>query len=171
VFIFIPLSGFIISRIGKSLKKKSDHVQKEQGNFLSIIEETLGGLKVIKGFNGETTFSNKFKASTYRFFNFSNKLLNRQNFASPTSEFLGITVISILLWYGGRMVLIDGTLDASSFIAYMGLAYNILTPAKSISKASYSVKKGNAAAERVLEILNTTSTLEDKPDAIVKTLL
>ncbi|MFT4612076.1 MAG: subfamily B ATP-binding cassette protein MsbA [Glaciecola sp.] len=168
VFIFIPLSGFIISRIGKSLKKKSDHVQKEQGNFLSIIEETLGGLKVIKGFNGETTFSNKFKASTYRFFNFSNKLLNRQNFASPTSEFLGITVISILLWYGGRMVLIDGTLDASSFIAYMGLAYNILTPAKSISKASYSVKKGNAAAERVLEILNTTSTLEDKPDAIVK---
>ena len=168
VFIFIPLSGFVISRIGKSLKKKSDRVQKEQGNFLSIVEETLGGLKVIKGFNGETTFSNKFKASTYRFFNFSNKLLNRQNFASPTSEFLGITVISILLWYGGRMVLIDGTLDASSFIAYMGLAYNILTPAKAISKASYSVKKGNAAAERVLEILNTTSTLEDKPDAIVK---
>jgi subfamily B ATP-binding cassette protein MsbA len=168
VFIFIPLSGFIISRIGKSLKKKSDRVQKEQGNFLSIIEETLGGLKVIKGFNGETTFLNKFKASTHRFFIFSNKLLNRQNFASPTSEFLGITVISILLWYGGRMVLIDGTLDASSFIAYMGLAYNILTPAKAISKASYSVKKGNAAAERVLEILNTTSTLEDKPDAIVK---
>jgi subfamily B ATP-binding cassette protein MsbA len=168
VFIFIPLSGFVISRIGKSLKKKSDRVQQEQGNFLSIVEETLGGLKVIKGFNGETIFSNKFKASTYRFFNFSNKLLNRQNFASPTSEFLGITVISILLWYGGRMVLIDGTLDASSFIAYMGLAYNILTPAKAISKASYSVKKGNAAAERVLEILNTTSTLEDKPDAIVK---
>jgi subfamily B ATP-binding cassette protein MsbA len=168
VFIFIPLSGFVISRIGKSLKKKSDRVQQEQGNFLSIIEETLGGLKVIKGFNGESTFSNKFKASTHRFFNFSNKLLNRQNFASPTSEFLGITVISILLWYGGRMVLIDGTLDASSFIAYMGLAYNILTPAKAISKASYSVKKGNAAAERVLEILNTTSTLEDKPDALVK---
>ncbi|WP_040278080.1 ABC transporter ATP-binding protein [Psychroserpens damuponensis] len=168
VFIFIPLSGFIISRIGKSLKKKSDRVQREQGNFLSIVEETLGGLKVIKGFNGESSFYNKFKASTYRFFNFSNKLLNRQNFASPTSEFLGITVISILLWYGGRMVLIEGTLDASSFIAYMGLAYNILTPAKSISKASYSVKKGNAAAERVLEILNTPSTLEDKPNAVVK---
>ncbi|WP_298898776.1 ABC transporter ATP-binding protein [uncultured Psychroserpens sp.] len=168
VFVFIPISGFIISRIGKSLKKKSDRVQKEQGTFLSIIEETLGGLKVIKGFNGETSFLNKFKASTTRFYHFSNKLLNRQNFASPTSEFLGITVIAILLWYGGRMVLIDGTLDGSSFIAYMGLAYNILTPAKAISKASYSVKKGNAAAERVLEILNTTSTLEDRPDAIYK---
>ncbi len=169
VFIFIPISGFIISRIGKSLKKKSDRVQQEQGHFLSIIEETLGGLKVIKGFNGEKVFNNKFADSTNRFYKFSNKLLNRQNFASPTSEFLGIFVIAILLWYGGRMVLIDGTLDGSSFIAYMGLAYNILTPAKAISKASYSVKKGNAAAERVLEILNTKSPLEDAPNALVKT--
>ncbi len=169
VFIFIPISGFIISRIGKSLKKKSDRVQKEQGTFLSIVEETLGGLKVIKGFNAENTFFNKFKGSTERFYNFSNKLLNRQNFASPTSEFLGISVIAILLWYGGRMVLVDGTLDGSSFIAYMGLAYNILTPAKAISKASYSVKKGNAAAERVLEILNTKSPLEDAPNAKTKT--
>ena len=125
VFIFIPVSGFIISRIGKSLKRKSDRVQQEQGKFLSIIEETLGGLKVIKGFNGESVFLDRFKASTKRFYNFSNKLLNRQNFASPTSEFLGIMVIAILLWYGGRMVLIEGTLDGSSFIAYMGLAYNL----------------------------------------------
>lgn len=168
VFIFIPISGFIISRIGKSLKKKSDRVQKEQGTFLSIIEETLGGLKVIKGYNAEGTFLRKFKESTSRFYHYSNKLLNRQNFASPTSEFLGISVIAILLWYGGKMVLIDGSLDASSFIAYMGLAYNILTPAKAISKASYSVKKGNAAAERVLEILSTKSDLEDKPNAIIK---
>lgn len=169
VFIFIPISGFIISRIGKSLKRKSDRVQAEQGTFLSIIEETLGGLKVIKGFNGEGAFNKKFQASTDRFYRFSNKLLNRQNFASPTSEFLGIFVIAILLWFGGRMVLIDGTLDGSEFIAYMGLAYNILTPAKAISKASYNVKKGNAAAERVLEILNTESSLEDKPDAVEKT--
>ncbi|WP_374958185.1 ABC transporter ATP-binding protein [Gilvibacter sp.] len=165
VFVFIPISGFIISRIGKSLKRKSDRVQAEQGTFLSIIEETLGGLKVIKGFNGEGAFNKKFQASTLRFYNFSNKLLNRQNFASPTSEFLGIFVIAILLWFGGRMVLVDGTLDGSSFIAYMGLAYNILTPAKAISKASYSVKRGNAAAQRVLEILNTDSSLEDKPNA------
>jgi len=169
VFIFIPISGFIISRIGKSLKRKSDKVQKEQGEFLSIVEETLGGLKVIKGFNGESIFNRKFKESTNRFYVFSNTLLNRQNLASPTSEFLGIMVIAILLWYGGQMVLVDGTLDGSSFIAYMGLAYNILTPAKAISKASYSVKKGNAAAERVLEILNTQSPLQDKPNAIVKT--
>lgn len=169
VFIFIPISGFIISSIGKSLKRKSDLVQKEQGIFLSTLEETLGGLKIIKGFTAEKLFGKKFEESTMKFYKYSNTLLNRQNLASPTSEFLGITVIAILLWYGGKMVLIDGTLDSSSFIAYMGLAYNILTPAKAISKASYSVKKGNAAAERVLEILETESTIIDAADAIKKT--
>jgi subfamily B ATP-binding cassette protein MsbA len=169
VFIFIPVSGFIISRIGKSLKKRSDRVQSEQGQLLSIIEETLGGLKVIKGFNSQKIFGDKFKESTDRFNKFSNNLLHRQNLASPTSEFLGILVISILLWYGGQMVLNDGNLEAGLFIVYMGLAYNILTPAKAISKASYSVKKGNAAAERVLEILNTKSPLEDSPNAKTKT--
>lgn len=168
VFIFIPVSGFIISLIGKSLKRKSDRVQKEQGYFLSILEETLGGLKIIKGFNAENIFTKNFRASTDKFYHFSNKLLNRQNLASPTSEFLGITVIAILLWYGGRMVLIDETLNPALFIAYMGLAYQILTPAKAISKASYSVKKGNAAAERVLEILETENTIQDKPNAIEK---
>ncbi len=168
VFIFIPVSGFIISIIGKSLKRKSDKVQKEQGTFLSIVEETLGGLRVIKAFNSEKIFSNKFRESTTRFYNFSNTLLNRKNLAVPTSEFLGISVIAILLWYGGQMVLQDKTLDASLFIVYMGLAYNILTPAKAISNASYNVKKGNAAAERVLEVLNATSSLKDKPNAIDK---
>ncbi len=169
VFIFIPISGIIISSIGKSLKRKSDLVQKEQGIFLSTLEETLGGLKIIKGFTAEKLFGKKFNDSTQRFFNYSNTLLNRQNLASPTSEFLGITVISILLWYGGKMVLIDGTLQSSEFIAYMGLAYNILTPAKAISKASYSVKRGNAAAERVLEILETESTIQNAPNATIKT--
>lgn len=168
VFIFIPVSGFIISLIGKSLKRKSDRVQKEQGYFLSILEETLGGLKIIKGFNAENIFTKKFKASTDKFYNFSNKLLNRQNMASPASEFLGITVIAVLLWYGGRMVLIDESLDPALFIVYMGLAYQILTPAKAISKASYSVKKGNAAAERILEILETQNNIQDNPDAIDK---
>jgi subfamily B ATP-binding cassette protein MsbA len=168
VFIFIPVSGFIISRIGKSLKKRSDRVQSEQGHFLSIIEETLGGLKVIKGFNAQKIFGEKFEDSTSRFNKFSNNLLHRQNLASPTSEFLGILVISVLLWYGGRMVLNDGDLEAGLFIVYMGLAYNILTPAKAISKASYSVKKGNAAAERVLQILNTVSPLTDTPNAKAK---
>ena len=166
VFIFIPISGFIISRIGKSLKKKSDRVQQEQGFFLSLIEETLGSLKIIKGFNAEERTQEKFEDSTGRFYKFSNTLLNRKNLASPVSEFLGICVIAILLWYGGNMVLIDGTLNASDFLVYMGLAYNILTPAKAISKASYSVKKGNAAAARILEILETQPKITDAPDAV-----
>ncbi|MBQ4914813.1 ABC transporter ATP-binding protein [Maribacter sp. MMG018] len=168
VFIFIPVAGMIISRIGKSLKKKSDDVQREQGEFLSIIEETLGGLRVIKAFNSESRFQKTFTNSTKRFFNFSNILLNRQNLASPTGEFLGILVIGTLLWFGGKMVLVDQTLDASSFIAYMGLAYNILTPAKSISKASYGVKKGNAAAERVLEVLETENPISEITDPVEK---
>ncbi len=169
VFIFIPISGILISLIGKSLKRKSDKVQKEQGLFLSTLEETLGGLKIIKGFTAEKIFNNKFKESTNRFYKFSNTLINRQNLASPTSEFLGIAVIGILLWYGGQMVLSDKSLNAGLFITYMGLAYQILTPAKAISQASYSVKKGNAAAERVLEILETESNIVDLPNAIKKT--
>ena len=169
VFIFIPISGFLISLIGKSLKRKSDKVQQEQGLFLSTLEETLGGLNIIKGFTAEKIFNNKFTESTNRFYRFSNSLMNRQNLASPTSEFLGITVIGILLWYGGQMVLIDKSLNAGLFITYMGLAYQILTPAKAISKASYSVKKGNAAAERILEILETESNIVDVPNAINKT--
>ncbi|MFL0099606.1 ABC transporter ATP-binding protein [Tenacibaculum maritimum] len=168
VFIFIPIAGFFISKIGKSLKQKSDDVQQEQGHFLSLLEETLSGLKIIKAFNAEQTFNKKFQQSTSRFYHFSNTLLNRTNLASPTSEFLGIGVISVLLWYGGKLVLVDQSLDGEDFLAYMGLAYNFLTPAKAISKASYSVKKGNAAAERVLEILETENVLEDIPNAIQK---
>lgn len=168
VFLFIPISGFIISRIGKSLKRKSDRVQKEQGIFLSTLEETLGGLKVLKSFNAENRFNQKFQESTTKFYNFSNTLLNRQNLASPTSEFLGILTIAILLWYGGSMVLIEKTLSGGAFITYMALAYQILTPAKAISKASYKVKAGNAAADRVLEIIDTESVLKDKVNAITK---
>jgi len=165
VLIFIPVSGFIISSIGKSLKKHSQNVQKEQGEFLSIVEESLSGLSIIKAFSAEGKFNTKFFNSTLKFFNFSNKLLNRQNLASPVSEFMGIGVIGGLLWFGGSMVLIEGTLRGTIFIAFMTLAYNILTPAKAISKASYAVKKGNAAAERVLEILEAKNELTDAPDA------
>src|SRR5690606_10132053 len=97
-----------------------------------------------------------------------NRILNRQNLSSPMSEFLGIVVIAVLLWYGGHMVLIEQSLTGAAFIVYMGLAYNILTPAKAISKASYSVKKGNAAAERVLHILEERNPITNKPDAVVK---
>lgn len=168
VFIFIPIMGVIISRIGKSLKRKSDRVQKEQGLFLSTLEETLTGLRIIKGFNSEEKFNEKFQDSTSRFYNFSNKLLNRQNLASPTSEFLGITVIAILLWYGGRLVLVDGTLNGAAFITYMGLSYTILVPAKAISRGLYKIKQGSAAAERIQEIIDTPNPLEDKENAIIK---
>lgn len=168
VFIFIPISGFIISLVGKSLKKNSDKAAQEQGYFLSIIDETLGGLKVIKGFNGEKAFEKKFEDSTYRFFKLNNKILNRQNLSSPLSEFLGIVTIATLLIFGGQMVLVEGTLTGAAFITYMGLAYGVLTPAKAISKASYSVKKGNAAAERVLEILEQENPITNKQGAITK---
>ncbi len=166
VLIFIPVSGGIISQIGKSLKRKSDRVQKELGEFLSLLEETLGGIKIIKAFNAENIFIEKFRQSTDRFYDFSNKLLNRQNLASPVSEFLGIVVIGILLWYGGKMVLIDQTLNGAIFLSYLGLAYNILTPAKGISKAYYSVKKGDAAALRILEILEAQDNMEDVNNSV-----
>jgi len=168
VFIFIPISGIIISWVGKSLKKHSKKVQDENGVFLSVLDETLNGLKVVKGFNAESRFTSIFKQSTSRLYKYANGLAHRQNLASPTSEFLGIIVIAVILLYGGKMVLVDNMLTPDEFITYMALAYNILTPAKAISKAGYKVKAGNASADRVLEILNTESSLKDKPDAKIK---
>lgn len=168
VFIFLPIAGFIISVIGKKLKSQSQKAQEENGYFLSVVEETLTSLKIIKGFNAEEKLQQKFQNSTNRLNHILNKLVNRQNLASPASEFLGIFVIVIILWFGGNMVLVEGTLDAATFIAFLGLAYNILTPAKQISKATYSVKKGNAAAERILQVLETPSNLTDAPNAINK---
>ena len=168
VFIFIPISGTVISFIGKKLKKQSTKAQEEQGIFLSIIEETLGGLKVVKGYNSEKYFSKIFQNSTDKFFGLSNTIGNRQNLASPLSEFMGIMVIAVLLWFGGHMVLIEHTLNGAAFITYMGLAYNILTPAKSISKASYNIKRGNAAAERILEILEQENPIVNRVNAIEK---
>ena len=168
VFVFLPISGFIISRIGKSLKKKSNRAQQENGHFLSIVEETLGSLKIIKGFNAEDTMRDRFQQSTSRLNRILNSLVNRQNLASPMSEFLGVSDIVVILWFGGKLVLIDGTLNAADFVAFLGLSYQILTPAKQISKASYSLKRGDAAAERIFNILHTTSTIVDRPDAIDK---
>lgn len=167
VFVFIPISGYIISLIGKKLKRQSAQAQAEQGQFLSTIEETLGGLKVVKSYNAERHFANKFEDSTKRYFKLSNAIGNRQNLASPMSEFMGIAVIATLLWFGGNMVLVEGTLAGSSFIAYMGLAYNILTPAKAISKASYAVKRGEAAAERILEIIDEPNPIADTAGATI----
>ncbi len=166
VLIFIPLCGWIISSLGKGLKKKSSQVQQEQGGFLTIIDETVNGQKIIRTFRAGEQFKNRFYKSTQRFYNFSNQLLHRASLAGPTSEFLGISAIGILLWFGGRMVLLDESIAGTTFVVYIGLAYNILTPAKAISKASYSIQKGNAAADRILEILNLENSLEDAKDSV-----
>ena len=175
VFIFIPVSGFVISKIGKSLKGKSKRAQDENGYLISVVEETLGGLKVVKSYNAEGAFTNKFNNSIDRLYRLTNSIGRKNNLSSPMSEFMGIVVIAILLWYGGNMVLVETfangapLLEGSKFIAYMGLAYNILTPAKAISKASYQVKSGLAAAERVFDVLEVENTITNKENAVVKT--
>jgi len=166
-FIFIPIAAAVISKIGKSLKKNSIAVQQEQGRFLSLIEETIGGLRVIKAFNAESIFSKRFADSSQTFNRLSNKVMNRQNLGSPMSEFLGILMIAVLLWFGGSLVLVDKTLEGTQFIAFMGLAYNILTPAKAISRASYDMRRGNAAAERILEILDYDNPIKERENPVV----
>ena len=162
VTLFIPISGFIISIIGKKLRKDSKEVQQQQSNFLSIIDETISGQKVIKSFLSESFFLDKFKSINSLLFKFSNKVINRKNLAGPFSEFMGILVIGVLLWFGGKMVLISETISGTTFIVFMGLAYNILTPAKNLSKSFYSIKKGNAAAERVFEIIEYNNEKVDQ---------
>ncbi len=168
VFVFLPIAGFIISKVGKSLKKQSMRVQQEQGQILATLEETVGGLKVIKSFTAEGLFREKFGNINKRLFNYSNSVSNRQNLASPLSELLGIIVIGVLLVYGGYLVFEDRTMEAGFFLGYILLAYNILTPAKDISKASYSLKRGSASAERIVDLLETDVVIHDKPDAIEK---
>ncbi|MGB2274107.1 MAG: ABC transporter ATP-binding protein [Flavicella sp.] len=161
VFTFIPISGYIISIITKKIKDQSSQIFNESGNVLGNIEETLTGLKIIKAFNAEEYFKTKFQQLGTNIEHISNKMSNRAGLTSPMSEFLGITTIACLLWFGGRMVLVDKTLVASTFITFMGLAYNILTPAKAISKASNKIKAGNAASERFTEILDAENSLAD----------
>ena len=166
VILFIPISGFIISIIGKKLRKDSKEVQQQQSNFLSIIDETISGQKVIKSFISESFFLKKFDQINNLLFRYSNKVVNRKNLAGPFSEFMGILVIGILLWFGGKMVLINASISGTTFIVFMGLAYNILTPAKNLSKSFYSIKKGNAAAERVFEIIEYSKEINDQRRSI-----
>ena len=166
VILFIPISGFVISIIGKKLRKDSKEVQLQQSNFLSIIDETISGQKVIKSFISESFFLKKFDEINNLLYRYSNKVLNRKNLAGPFSEFMGILVIGVLLWFGGKMVLINASISGTTFIVFMGLAYNILTPAKNLSKSFYSIKKGNAAAERVFEIIEYSKEIDDQGRSI-----
>ena len=169
VILFIPISGFIISIIGKKLRKDSKEVQQQQSNFLSMIDETISGQKVIKSFLSESFFNQKFDSINEMLYKFSNKVINRKNLAGPFSEFMGILVIGVLLWFGGKMVLINETISGTTFIVFMGLAYNILTPAKNLSKSFYSIKKGNAAAERVFEIIEFKPENDSNRDQLLET--
>jgi subfamily B ATP-binding cassette protein MsbA len=169
VIVFIPICGYVISVVGKSLRRKSLKVQKEQGHIISLVDETLSGFKILKIFNSENIFLNKFKHSTKRFYDFANSVNHRKNLASPLSEFLGITAISAVLWFGGQMVLNQNSLDASAFIVYLGLAYNVLTPAKSLSRATYKVKKAIASAERIFNIIDSEEKIKEKIDPTIIT--
>lgn len=168
VFVFIPVSGFIISKIGKSLKSKSTRAQQESGYFISLVEESLSGLKVVKSYNAESLFKKRFDDSINTLMKITNSIGNKNNLASPMSEFMGIVTIATLLWYGGNLVLVDKTLDGALFLVYMLLSYNILTPAKNISKASYAVKNGLAAAERVFEVLEIENAITNHDEAVIK---
>ncbi|CAI8285429.1 MAG: Putative multidrug export ATP-binding/permease protein [Bacteroidota bacterium] len=160
VLVFIPVAAWLISIIGKSLKSRSERVQREFGELLSYVEESLSGIRIIQVFTAESNFNQKFAKITKRLFSFSNNLTHRQSLASPMSEFLGIAVFGVILYFGGRLVLIEQTLTGEAFITYLGLAYGVLTPAKSMSRAIYSVRKGNAAAQRIMEYLFYKSEIQ-----------
>ncbi|MDE7426582.1 MAG: ABC transporter ATP-binding protein/permease [Muribaculaceae bacterium] len=162
VFILLPLAGTVMGRVGRKLKRSSLETQNQMGVLLSNIEETLGGLRVIKAFNAEKSVRERFHRENNEFFRLSNKVQRRQQLAHPMSEFLGTTAIAIVLWFGGTLIL-DGltSLQASSFIYYMIVFYCIINPAKDLSKAVYSIQKGMASLERVDKILNTENPIAD----------
>ncbi|MBQ7448638.1 MAG: ABC transporter ATP-binding protein [Paludibacteraceae bacterium] len=158
VLILLPISGWIIGIIGKNLKKKSNIGQEQTGELLTQIEETISGLRVIKAFTAEKQLSDRFLTQNNRTRQTFNRLNRRYYLAHPMSEFLGTIVIAILLWYGGSLILGNhSTIDAPVFIYYLIIFYSIINPAKDLTRASYSVRKGSAALERIDKILQAQS--------------
>ena len=165
VFILLPFVSLLITRIGKSLKRASTKAQESMGDILSLTEETVGGLKVIKAFTAEEQKANLFKRVSNNYFNLMNKVLRRNDLASPISEILGTGVMAVIIWYGGGLVLAENSFTAEKFIAYLLLFYQIIPPSKTLSQASYQIQRGNASAERVLELLDAENPIKDGPDA------
>lgn len=162
VLILLPIAGTIMGRVGKKLKRKSLETQNQWGVLMSNIEETLGGLRIIKAFNAEGKVKNRFHRETQLFYELSNKVARRQSLAHPMSEFLGTTAIAIVLWFGGSLILSGASsMNAASFIYYMVIFYNIINPAKELSKAMYSIQKGMASMERVDKILAADNPIKD----------
>ena len=162
VLILLPVAGWLIGRIGRSLKRASTLGQEQNAEILTQIDETLGGLRVVKAFNAEQKLIDRFGAlinATRRTFNRINR---RYYLAHPVSEFLGTALIALLLWYGGTLILSDhATIDAATFIYYLVIFYSIINPAKDLSKASYGIRRGLASLERIDKILNTQSNIRE----------
>ncbi len=165
VFILLPIAGVVMGRVGKRLKRKSLEGQNQWGTLMSNIEETLGGLRIIKAFNAEDKVKARFHRENEVFYKISNNVARRQSLAHPMSEFLGTAAIAIVLWFGGSLILSGvSSMNAASFIYYMVIFYSIINPAKDLSKAVYAVQKGLASMERIDKILNTTNPIADPAD-------
>ncbi len=162
LLIFIPVIGFIIGRISRSLKKQSQAAAVKYGETVSVLDETLGGLRVIKAFNIESLLKNKFFRINEELLAAKNKIGYRRDLASPMSEFLGVVVFASILWYGGSRI-ISGSipLEGSAFIGYLALFYNIINPAKTLSTSFSNIQKGSAAITRIEEVLKTPVTVDD----------
>ena len=162
VLILLPLAGWVMGIIGKRLKRQSFELQQMWGALMSNIEETLGGLRIIKAFNAEQKVRNRFHSATYDYLRQCNKVSRRQCLAHPMSEFLGTCTIAIVLWFGGSLILSgDTSLDAAGFIYYLVIFYSMINPAKELSKAAYSIQRGLASMQRVDKILNTPNPITD----------
>ncbi len=162
VLILLPLAGLVMGKVGKRLKRKSLEAQQQWGVILSTVEETLGGLRVIKAFNAEKKMDTRFNAENQTFYRISNSIQRRYSLAHPMSEFLGTTAIAIVLWFGGTLILSGASsIDAPAFIYYMVIFYSIINPAKELSKATYSIQKGMASMERIDKILQASNPIKN----------
>ena len=167
VFLFLPLAGLIVGRIGRSLKKNTNKAQVKWGEILSQMEETLTGLRIIKAFNAEGRVKKQFFALVDEIFHIKNKILNRRDLASPVSETLGVIILCGVLWFGGQLVLSGEILSPGSFITYVALFSQIINPSKALSQAAYNVTRGNATLDRLNEILEAPLTVEEIAKPIV----
>ena len=162
VLILLPIAGYIMGTVGKRLKRKSLEGQNQVGLIMSYLEETLGGLRIIKAFNAEDKVKKRFHGGTQKFYNISNNVARRQSLAHPMSELLGTTAIAIVLWFGGTLILGGySDINAAGFIYYMVIFYSIINPAKDLSKASYAIQKGLASMERVDKILSSENPIKN----------
>lgn len=167
VLLFIPVMGFIIGRVSRTLKVQSTEVALKYGETVSILDETLSGLRVIKAFNVENILRTKFFKVNESLIIAKNKIGYSRDLASPMSEFMGVAIFCTILYFGGRLVLGNGLgLEASAFITYLALFYNIINPAKSLSTSFSNMQKGSAAIIRIEEILNAPVTVDDNPNGI-----